>query len=72
MARDILDTRFMIRVNSATLAEYKTLAEHRYGKDYNVLFRETMEALVEGRLRIIPTAEQRETLKTKEELYNVN
>lgn len=72
MTQETLDTRFMIRVNSVKLEQCKQLSQQRYGTNYNDLFRETMQALIDGRLRIIPTDEQRETLKTKEELYDVN
>jgi len=72
MADEKLDARFMIRVNSEKMNQYRESAATTYGKDSNDLLRECMDALVDGRLRITPTDEQLKTLKTREDLYDVN
>lgn len=72
MGQDTLDTRHIFRVSKAGLEKFKATAQNVYGKDHNDLLRELMDAANDGRVKITPTEEQRKTLQSSGDLYDVN
>ena len=67
---ECLNGDLRVRVNELELNNFKDDAKARTGKDYQVLIREIITAFNGNRLRIIPTEEQKETLKHNTELYS--
>ena len=67
---ECLNGDLRVRVNELELNNFKDDAKSRTGKDYQVLIREIITAFNGNRLRIIPTEEQKETLKHNTELYS--
>ena len=67
MAEEELNDSLNVRVNSTELSTFKDKSIRSTGKPYQILVREIMEAFNDGRLRIIPTKDQKSG-----ELYNVN
>jgi len=64
-----LDGNLRLRVDQKELNIFIEKAHRSTGKPYQLLLREIMTAFNDGRLRIIPTPDQKEALG---ELYNVN
>ena len=63
-----LDGHLRMRVDQKELSIFVEKAHRSTGKPYQLLLREIMTAFNDGRLRIIPTPDQKEALG---ELYNV-
>ena len=65
----ILDGDLHMRIAKQELDIFKAKSERATGKPYQMLLREMITAFNDGRLRIVPTEEQKSQLG---ELYNVN
>ncbi len=59
---EVLDGDLRMRIATADLAVFQTKSKRITGKPYQLLLREMITAFNEGRLRIIPTEEQRNQL----------
>lgn len=66
---DKLNDHFKVRINGVKLQTFKDKSEKVTGKPYQIFIREMIDAFNEGRLRIIPTEEQKILLG---EIYNVD
>lgn len=67
-----LDGDLRMRIQKKELDIFTTRSQRVTGNDYQVLIREFITAFNDGRLRIIPTNAQKQTLKNIGELYDVN
>jgi predicted DNA binding CopG/RHH family protein len=67
-----LDGDLRIRINENELDIFTAKSKRATGKPYQTLLREIVTAFNDGRLRIIPTEEQKNTVKSLGELYNVD
>lgn len=66
---EVLDDDLRIRISSSELENFKKKSIRVTGKPYQLLTREMITAFNNGRLRIVPTEEQKTELG---ELYNVD
>lgn len=66
---EVLDDDLRMRISQKELNKFKKKAINVTGKPYQLLTREFITAFNEGRLRIVPTEEQKTQLG---ELYNAN
>ena len=57
---DILDGDLRIRIDKTDFDTFKTKSERVTGKPYQLLLREIITAFNDGRLRIVPTEEQKQ------------
>jgi len=64
---EVLDDDLRIRISSSELENFKKKSIRVTGKPYQLLTREMITAFNQGRLRIVPTEEQKTELG---ELYN--
>jgi hypothetical protein len=62
MASEIFDDNLAIRINKRELNAFKVKCAS-FGKPYQLMVREFMKAFIDDRIRIIPTTEQKESLK---------
>lgn len=60
--KDALKSDMHIRVSSSELDIFKKKSERVTGKPYQMLVREMITAFNDGRLRIVPTEEQKQNL----------
>lgn len=68
---NIFDGDLRIRVNQNEFNTFMKNSIKVTGKPYQVLLREFIKAFNEKRLRIIPTEDEKTSLKSLGELYNV-
>ena len=66
---EVLDGDLRIRIASSDLDRFQKKSKNITGKPYQLMLREMIKAFNDGRLRIIPTEEQKSQLG---ELYNVD
>ena len=66
-----LDGDLRMRINQNELNIFTAKSHRATDKPYQVLLREIVTAFNDGRLRIIPTEQQKTSLKSLGELYNV-
>jgi hypothetical protein len=66
---DNLNDYLRMRIEKSELAVFKQKSERSLGKPYALFIREIVKAFNDGRLRIIPTNDQKDSLG---ELYNVD
>ena len=62
MAKEVLDGDLRIRANQKSLETFEKKSLAVTGKPYQMFIREIIDAFNEGRLRIIPTEEQKTQL----------
>lgn len=65
--KQILNADLRIRISAPELTTFRLKSKSATGKPYQLLLREFITAFNDGRLRIVPTEEQKEQLG---ELYN--
>lgn len=66
---EVLDDDLRMRIAASELDIFQKKSKRVTGKPYQLLLREMIKAFNDGRLRIVPTEEQKSQLG---ELYNVD
>ena len=72
MPKTPFDSKVEARCHLQQRLEFSRISKEVHGREPQDLIREFMTALIEGRVKFTPTAEQRKSIQQSTELYHVD